>query len=82
MHFPREELAANEEDVGQAPRLVDVVKCLPCLRGSLTPLDVVKLTIHQVDANGGHGLLHAPLVVLNDFGVCIGWWSLLEARTP
>jgi len=56
---------------------VDVAKCLPCLRGSLAPLDVVKLTIHQVDANGGHGLLRALLVLLDDFGVRIGWWSLL-----
>ncbi len=78
MHLAREELAANEEDVGQAPCLVDVAKCLPCLRGSLAPLDVVKLTIHQVDGNGGHGLLCAPLVLLDDFGVRIGWWSLLK----
>jgi hypothetical protein len=48
LHLAREELAVNEEDVGQAPRLEDVAKCLPCLRGSLAPLDVVKLTIHQV----------------------------------
>ncbi len=72
LHLAREELAANEEDVGQAPRLVDVANCLPCLRGSPAPLDVVKLTIHQVDANGGHGLLQASLVLLDDFGVCIG----------
>jgi len=77
LHLTREELAANEEDVGQAPRLVDVTKCLPCLRRSLAPLNVVKLTIHQVDANGGHGLLRAPLVLLDDFGIRIGWWSLL-----
>ncbi len=47
------------------------------LQQSLAPLDVVKLAVHQVDANGGHGLLHVPLVVLDDFGVCIRWWSLL-----
>ncbi len=70
LHLTREELTANEEDVGQAPRLVDVAKCLPCLRWSLAPLDVVKLTIHQVDGNGGHGLLCTPLVVLDEFGVC------------
>jgi len=78
LHLTHEELATNEEDVGQAPRLVDVAKCLPCLRGSLAPLDVVKLTIHQVDANDRHGLLHTPLVLLDDFGVRIGWWSLLR----
>ncbi len=54
MHLAREELASNEEDVGQAPCFVDVTKCVPCLRWSLAPLDVVKLTIHQVDGNGGH----------------------------
>ncbi len=78
MHLTREELAANEEDVGQAPRFVDVTKCPPCLRWSLGPLDVVKLTIHQVDANDRHGLLQTPLVPLDDFGVRIGWWSILR----
>jgi hypothetical protein len=64
---------ANEKDVGQAPCLVDVAKCLPCFHGSLAPLDVMKLTLHQVDGNGGHGLLCASLVFLDDFGVRIGW---------
>ncbi len=67
MHLAGEELTANEEDVGQAPCLVYVAKCVPCLHWSLAPLDVVKLTIHQVDGNGGHGLLCAPLVLLDDF---------------
>ncbi len=35
-------------------------------------------TIHQVDANDRHGLLHTPLVLLDDFRVRIRWWSILR----
>ncbi len=42
MHLAREELVANEEDVGQALCFVDVAKCLPCLHRYLAPLDVVR----------------------------------------
>jgi hypothetical protein len=64
LHLACEEFAANEEDVGQAPSLVDVAQGTPCFRGSLATLDVGKLVVHQVEPNDGHALLHTPFIVL------------------
>ena len=59
-----EEFAANEKYVGPTNHLVNVAKGPPRLCGSFTTLDVRKLVVHQVQDDGGHGVLDVPLEFL------------------
>ncbi len=63
MHLAREKLTTNEEDIRQAPSLMDVAKYLPYFHWSLVTFNMYKLPIHQIESNDGHCLLDTLLVV-------------------
>jgi hypothetical protein len=55
---------------------VYAAKCFLCLRRFFTTFDVRNLVVREIKANNGHGLLDASLVVLQQFGIRVGMWSI------
>jgi hypothetical protein len=72
LHLALGKLATNKDNVGQNFRLVNVTKGFPHFHESFATLDMSKLVVHQVEADDGHGLLNASLVLLQHFGIYNG----------
>ena len=49
------------------------------LRRSFATLDVCKLVVRQIEADGAHGLLDMSLVLLQHFGIRIQRWRFLRS---
>ena len=67
----------NNKDVRQTLYFVNVTKSLSCLHWSFATLYVHKSVVHQVEVDYKHGILDAPLVILQHFGIRIRSWSIL-----
>ena len=73
-HFAHEGLAANEENDGQAPPLVDFIKDLPCLHWSFANPHVHKFVVRQIVHDDRHCLLGMHFVVFLHFHINVGGW--------
>ena len=77
LYLTNEKFMMNEEDVRQTLYLVNVTKSLSRLHWSIATLHVHKLVVYQVEVDYKHGILDAPLLILQHFGIRIRSWSLL-----